>query len=76
MELHIYLFLNIFMLFCEYFRFIYVLNVSAIEILLCMCFSSRSVYYSMSEEPGEDVFGAQARDLHPYSDGEYTPNER
>lgn len=41
-----------------------------------VCFCSKSVYYSLSEEPGEDMLGAQARDLHPYSDGEFSPNER
>lgn len=39
-----------------------------------VCFCSKSVYYSMSEEP--DVLGSQAGDLHPYSDGECSPNER
>ncbi|XP_017335393.1 zgc:123305 isoform X2 [Ictalurus punctatus] len=36
---------------------------------------SKSVYYSLSEEPGEDVLGAHARDLHPYSDVECSPND-
>lgn len=36
---------------------------------------SKSVYYSLSEEPDEDVLGAHARDLHPYSDVECSPND-
>ncbi|XP_058259454.1 zgc:123305 [Hemibagrus wyckioides] len=35
--------------------------------------ASKSVYYSLSEEP--DVLGYQAGNLHPYSDGECSPNE-
>ncbi|KAK2857947.1 hypothetical protein Q7C36_005866 [Tachysurus vachellii] len=37
--------------------------------------ASKSVYYSLSEEPGEDALGPQAGDLHPYSDGECSPHE-
>ncbi|XP_062853452.1 zgc:123305 [Trichomycterus rosablanca] len=37
--------------------------------------ASKSVYYSLSEEPSEDVCGTQTRDLHPHSDGECSPNE-
>ncbi|TVK90513.1 Phosphatidate phosphatase LPIN2 [Bagarius yarrelli] len=37
--------------------------------------ASKSVYYSMSEEPDEDVRGSQAKDLHSYSDVEGSPDE-
>ncbi|KAM9482476.1 phosphatidate phosphatase LPIN2 isoform 1-T2 [Clarias gariepinus] len=37
--------------------------------------ASKSVYYSLSEEPGEDVLGSHSRDLHPFSEGECSPNE-
>ncbi|KAF7711600.1 zgc:123305 [Silurus meridionalis] len=37
--------------------------------------ASKSVYYSLSEEPVEDVMGAQAKELHPYSDGEGSNND-
>ncbi|XP_066519939.1 zgc:123305 [Hoplias malabaricus] len=37
--------------------------------------ASKSVYYSISEEPGEEQTGAQLRELHPHSDGECSPNE-
>ncbi|KAF5909332.1 phosphatidate phosphatase LPIN2-like isoform X2, partial [Clarias magur] len=37
--------------------------------------ASKSVYYSLSEEPDEDVLGSHSRDLHPYSEGECSPNE-
>lgn len=38
--------------------------------------ASKSVYYSMSEEPDEDLLGSHTRDLHPYSDVECSPDER
>ncbi|KAK3574854.1 hypothetical protein QTP86_018320 [Hemibagrus guttatus] len=38
-----------------------------------MFMASKSVYYSLSEEP--DMLGSQAGDLHPYSDGECSPYE-
>lgn len=60
---------------CEYFRLVYGMDESAISSVF-VCFSSKSVYYSLSEEPVEDVLGAQTRDLHPYSDGECSPNDR
>ncbi|XP_072539222.1 phosphatidate phosphatase LPIN3 [Salminus brasiliensis] len=37
--------------------------------------ASKSVYYSLSEEPSEDLPGGQTRELHPHSDGECSPNE-
>ncbi|CAG12378.1 unnamed protein product, partial [Tetraodon nigroviridis] len=36
---------------------------------------SKSVYYSLSEEPFEDVEATQSRDTHPHSDGEHSPTE-
>uniref|UniRef100_A0A4W4HJW2 phosphatidate phosphatase n=1 Tax=Electrophorus electricus TaxID=8005 RepID=A0A4W4HJW2_ELEEL len=35
----------------------------------------KSVYYSLSEEPSEDLTGTQTKDLHPHSDGECSPTE-
>lgn len=40
-----------------------------------MCVS-KSVYYSLSEEPFEDFEAKQSRDTHPHSDGEQSPTER
>ncbi|XP_059416985.1 phosphatidate phosphatase LPIN2-like [Carassius carassius] len=37
--------------------------------------ASKSVYYSLSEEPLEEASGAQIRDVHPHSDGECPVNE-
>uniref|UniRef100_A0A4W4HSM0 Zgc:123305 n=1 Tax=Electrophorus electricus TaxID=8005 RepID=A0A4W4HSM0_ELEEL len=37
--------------------------------------ASKSVYYSLSEEPSEDLTGTQTKDLHPHSDGECSPTE-
>ncbi|KAF4111808.1 hypothetical protein G5714_006603 [Onychostoma macrolepis] len=37
--------------------------------------ASKSVYYSLSEEPFEESSGAQSRDVHPHSDGECSVNE-
>ncbi|KAI4883059.1 hypothetical protein NFI96_029351 [Prochilodus magdalenae] len=37
--------------------------------------ASKSVYYSLSEEPSEELTGGQTRELHPHSDGECSPNE-
>ncbi|XP_035244679.1 phosphatidate phosphatase LPIN2-like isoform X2 [Anguilla anguilla] len=37
--------------------------------------ASKSVYYSICEEPFEGVAGAPARDVHPHSDGEWSPSE-
>lgn len=37
---------------------------------------SKSVYFSLSEEPCEELSGAQSRDIHPHSDGECSVNER
>ncbi|KAM9859853.1 phosphatidate phosphatase LPIN2 [Aulostomus maculatus] len=36
---------------------------------------SKSVYYSLSEEPVEDMEATQNRDTHPHSDGEQSPLE-
>ncbi|XP_059184903.1 phosphatidate phosphatase LPIN2-like isoform X2 [Centropristis striata] len=36
---------------------------------------SKSVYYSLSEEPVEEVGATQTRDTHPHSDGEQSPSE-
>nr|CBN80930.1 Lipin-3 [Dicentrarchus labrax] len=36
---------------------------------------SKSVYYSMSEEPNEELGATQTRDTHPHSDGEQSPSE-
>ncbi|XP_051562329.1 zgc:123305 isoform X1 [Myxocyprinus asiaticus] len=35
----------------------------------------KSVYYSLSEEPYEELSGAQSRDVYPHSDGECSVNE-
>ncbi|XP_071384978.1 phosphatidate phosphatase LPIN2 [Centroberyx affinis] len=37
--------------------------------------ASKSVYYSLSEEPFEELGATQARDTHPHSDGEWSPSE-
>ncbi|XP_028853745.1 phosphatidate phosphatase LPIN2 [Denticeps clupeoides] len=37
--------------------------------------ASRSVYYSLSEEPYEEVPSSQLTEVHPHSDGECSPNE-
>uniref|UniRef100_A0A8C1UHT9 phosphatidate phosphatase n=1 Tax=Cyprinus carpio TaxID=7962 RepID=A0A8C1UHT9_CYPCA len=37
--------------------------------------ASKSVYYSLTEEPYEEPSGAQSRDVHPHSDGECSVNE-
>uniref|UniRef100_A0A3Q2W765 Zgc:123305 n=1 Tax=Haplochromis burtoni TaxID=8153 RepID=A0A3Q2W765_HAPBU len=45
---------------------------------LCVCvsvFSSKSVYYSLSEEANEDPGATQTRETHPHSDGEQSPSE-
>lgn len=39
-------------------------------------FWSKSVYYSLSEEPNEELEATQTRDTHPHSDGEQSPTER
>ncbi|GAA6234526.1 phosphatidate phosphatase LPIN2-like isoform X1 [Lates japonicus] len=36
---------------------------------------SKSVYYSLSEEPVEEVGATQTRDTHPHSEGEQSPSE-
>ncbi|XP_008295452.1 phosphatidate phosphatase LPIN2 isoform X2 [Stegastes partitus] len=36
---------------------------------------SKSVYYSLSEEPNEELVSTQTRDTHPHSDGEPSPSE-
>ncbi|KAG9353012.1 hypothetical protein JZ751_017588 [Albula glossodonta] len=36
---------------------------------------TRSVYYSLSEEPFEDMGNTQSRDVHPHSDGEWSLSE-
>ncbi|XP_070696262.1 phosphatidate phosphatase LPIN2 isoform X2 [Pempheris klunzingeri] len=36
---------------------------------------SKSVYYSLSEEPNEELVTTQTRDTHPHSDGEQSPSE-
>uniref|UniRef100_UPI0037E713EC phosphatidate phosphatase LPIN2 isoform X1 n=2 Tax=Semicossyphus pulcher TaxID=241346 RepID=UPI0037E713EC len=36
---------------------------------------SKSVYYSLSEEPDEVLGATQTRDTHPHSDGEQSPTE-
>ncbi|XP_044036754.1 phosphatidate phosphatase LPIN2-like isoform X2 [Siniperca chuatsi] len=36
---------------------------------------SKSVYYSLSEEPNEELGATQTRDIHPHSDGEQSPSE-
>ncbi|XP_038157675.1 phosphatidate phosphatase LPIN2-like isoform X2 [Cyprinodon tularosa] len=37
--------------------------------------ASKSVYYSLSEEPKEELGAAQNKDTHPHSDGEQSPSE-
>ncbi|XP_034540441.1 phosphatidate phosphatase LPIN2-like isoform X2 [Notolabrus celidotus] len=37
--------------------------------------ASKSVYYSLSEEPNEELGASQTRDMHPHSDGEQSPSE-
>uniref|UniRef100_A0A4W5RAN2 phosphatidate phosphatase n=1 Tax=Hucho hucho TaxID=62062 RepID=A0A4W5RAN2_9TELE len=34
-----------------------------------------SVYFSLSEEPHEELVAMQIRDVHPHSDGEWSPSE-
>ncbi|XP_029286817.1 LOW QUALITY PROTEIN: phosphatidate phosphatase LPIN2 [Cottoperca gobio] len=36
---------------------------------------SKSVYFSLSEEPNEELGATQTRDTHPHSDGEQSPSE-
>lgn len=36
---------------------------------------SKSVYYSLSEEPNEELGATQTRDTHPHSEGEQSPSE-
>ncbi|XP_067443979.1 zgc:123305 isoform X1 [Thunnus thynnus] len=36
---------------------------------------SKSVYFSLSEEPNEELGSPQSRDTHPHSDGEQSPSE-
>ncbi|XP_029948378.1 phosphatidate phosphatase LPIN2 isoform X2 [Salarias fasciatus] len=36
---------------------------------------SKSVYFSLSEEPNEELGAVQPRDAHPHSDGEQSPSE-
>lgn len=44
------------------------------------CFSplcvSKSVYFSLSEEPFEDFEATESREPHPFSDGEQSPTDR
>uniref|UniRef100_A0A6Q2YS83 phosphatidate phosphatase n=1 Tax=Esox lucius TaxID=8010 RepID=A0A6Q2YS83_ESOLU len=37
--------------------------------------NSKSVYFSLSEEPNEDLSAMQSRDIHPHSEGEWSPSE-
>ncbi|KAK2862370.1 hypothetical protein Q5P01_001903 [Channa striata] len=37
--------------------------------------ASKSVYYSMTEEPNEELGATQTWDTHPHSDGEQSPSE-
>ncbi|XP_012993589.1 phosphatidate phosphatase LPIN2 isoform X2 [Esox lucius] len=37
--------------------------------------ASKSVYFSLSEEPNEDLSAMQSRDIHPHSEGEWSPSE-
>ncbi|KAM4613399.1 phosphatidate phosphatase LPIN2 isoform 2-T2 [Polymixia lowei] len=37
--------------------------------------ASKSVYYSLSEEPYEELGTTQTRDVHPHSEGELSPSE-
>ncbi|KAM9525245.1 phosphatidate phosphatase LPIN2-like isoform 1-T4 [Salvelinus alpinus] len=37
--------------------------------------ASKSVYFSLSEEPHEELVAVQTRDVHPHSDGEWSPSE-
>lgn len=47
------------------------------SLMICVfALVSKSVYYSLSEEPFEEPSGAQSRDVHPHSDGECPVNER
>uniref|UniRef100_A0A3Q1JNU2 phosphatidate phosphatase n=1 Tax=Anabas testudineus TaxID=64144 RepID=A0A3Q1JNU2_ANATE len=41
---------------------------------LCVCYS-KSVYYSLSEEPTEELGATQTWDTHPHSEGEQSPSE-
>uniref|UniRef100_A0A3P8UZY9 phosphatidate phosphatase n=1 Tax=Cynoglossus semilaevis TaxID=244447 RepID=A0A3P8UZY9_CYNSE len=43
-------------------------------VLICF-YDSKSVYYSISEEPSVEVGVTRSRDTHPYSDGEHSPIE-
>ncbi|XP_024270277.1 phosphatidate phosphatase LPIN2-like [Oncorhynchus tshawytscha] len=37
--------------------------------------ASKSVYFSLSEEPHEELVALQTRDVHPHSDAEWSPSE-
>ncbi|XP_036387349.1 phosphatidate phosphatase LPIN1-like isoform X1 [Megalops cyprinoides] len=37
--------------------------------------ASKSVYYSLTEEPFEEMGSTPSRDVHPHSDGEWSPSE-
>ncbi len=43
------------------------------SLLVCL---SKSVYYSLSEEPNEELGATPSRDTHPHSDGEQSPSEK
>ncbi|XP_074532930.1 phosphatidate phosphatase LPIN2 isoform X2 [Halichoeres trimaculatus] len=36
---------------------------------------SKSVYYSLSEEPNDELGATQTRDMHPHSEGEQSPSD-
>ncbi|XP_076870426.1 phosphatidate phosphatase LPIN3 isoform X2 [Brachyhypopomus gauderio] len=45
------------------------------EETVSLMMTSKSVYYSLSEEPSEDLTCSQTKDLHPHSDQECSPVE-
>lgn len=46
-------------------------------LVLVSVWNSKSVYFSLSEEPYEELGATQSRDVvHPHSDGEWSPSER
>ncbi|XP_021176159.2 zgc:123305 isoform X3 [Fundulus heteroclitus] len=47
----------------------------ASEALSAALQASKSIYYSLSEEPNEKLGAAQNREAHPHSDGEQSPSE-
>uniref|UniRef100_A0A8C7G877 phosphatidate phosphatase n=1 Tax=Oncorhynchus kisutch TaxID=8019 RepID=A0A8C7G877_ONCKI len=45
------------------------------EELTTSMLASKSVYFSLSEQPYEELGAVQTRDVHPHSEGEWSPSE-